>query len=222
MASDESPTPAAPAPLTSADRRRIALLLVPLGLITVLGMIGTGLAPTLLGQSPLGLIALSPTWPYLLLVAPVVKLPLLLAVAVPRLMLPAPTMFLLGRDYGDHAIEILAGYMGEQGDAIRRMAAGVRKAGWLGVFLWPAPIVCAIAGTARLSWAAFLSLFVVGRVIFLLMLRWFGASLSGPLDAFRAFVDRNSSVATVVTVALVMVFGLKALSKRRPVADDQG
>lgn len=217
---DEPTAPDAPT-ILPGDRKRIALLLLPLGLLVGVSMLGTALAPTLLGRSPLALLALNPTWRHILLVVPVIDLVPMMAVVVPRLVAPDPFMYVLGRDHGDQAIAALTTQMqmGEQGTAaVRRLDGFMRRWSWVGVMLWPVPVVCAMAGAARLPWPIFLTLGLAHRVAWVLLWRWAGEAIPGHLAVMRDFIDRNASAATVVSVALVLAFGLRALS-RRPAAE---
>ena len=185
-------------------------------MLSGLSALGTALAPTLLSTHPLALVMLNPTWRHLLLVAPVVDVLPMMAVALPRLVAVDPFMYVLGRDHGDQAIAALTGQMGPGGAAyVHRVDAVMRRASWLAMLLWPAPLVCALAGAARMPVPVFATLSVVSRVGFLLLLRWSGAQLAGPLGTLRAFVDRHASAATVVSIALLLAFGLRAMMQSK-------
>ncbi len=207
----------------SVDRRRLALLLVPFALSALASTLGTALAPSLLVHAPLSLVALSPLGRHLLLASPQVEALPFFAVALPRMFAVDPFMYLLGRDYGELALEELIARIGGAGRAVRWLDRAARRASWLLVLLWPDPLVCTLAGASRLNPALFVVLNLVGTVGALALVRFSGDALAGPLGWFRDFLANNTLTATAVSALVVLVAaGLRWAARRPPEEDRSG
>lgn len=199
------------------DRRRLSLLLAPIVALTAANTVGTALAPALLVKAPLALVALSPLGRHLVLASSSLDPALFFAVAGARMFVGDPFMYLLGREYGDQAIEAVASHLGGAGEGVRLVDRLFRRASWLAVLLWPGPLVCALAGAARLPVGLFVSLNLAGTFLLLGSVRWFSAELAGPVGWLRALLEDNTTAATVVSVGVVAAT-LAARLVRRPAA----
>jgi len=196
------PVNTAPSP---ADRKRLGLLLVPFALTTVVNTAGIALAPALLVKAPLLLVALSPLGRHLLMASPSIDLLPFLAVAAPRMFFVDPFMYVLGRDFGELAVEALSERLGPSGGAmLRRLDGAMRKMSWLLVLLWPDPLVCTLAGVSRLRPSLFVALNLLGTFGMLALVRVSSHALSGPVGWLRSVLENNTLAATTVSVAVVL------------------
>jgi membrane protein DedA with SNARE-associated domain len=185
------------------SRRTLWFLVTPLLVIWVGATIATALTPTLATKHPLLLIALDPRNRNLVL-ARHVDLVSFFIVGVFRRMLTDPLYYLLGRLYGDATIRWLERNAGG-GQLVRWAEKAFAKASYLIVFLWPGPIVCALAGAAGMRVRAFVITNVAGTIAAVVVLRLSGDLLGGPVDAILGFFNRNLLVTTVATVLLVVL-----------------
>lgn len=207
-------TPVAPeAP--SIDRRRLALLLLPFAFSAVAGTIGVALAPTLLVHAPVALVALSPLGRHLLLASPQIDTVTFFAVALPRMFVVDPFMYVLGRDYGDLALRELVARLGGAGKLVAWLDRVARKASWVLVLIWSDPLVCTLAGVSRLRPALFVSLNLVGTVATLTLIRLSNHALARPVGWIRAFLENNTLSATVISIFVVIVAGVLRWAARR-------
>lgn len=206
---DEQPEPteqeesASVAAIDEPSRRTLWLLVGPIIVIWIGATIATALTPTLATKHPLLLIILDPRNRNLVLARHVDLLPFLL-VGVFRRLLTDPLYYLLGRLYGDATIRWLERNAGG-GPIVRWAEKAFAKASYPIVFLWPGPIVCALAGAAGMKVKGFLATNLAGTIAAVVVLRLSGDLLAGPVDAILGFFNRNLVVTTVVTIVLVVL-----------------
>lgn len=205
------PSTAPPAPAHGADRRRLALLTVPIAVLSLAGLAAMAFTPILVRDAPLLLLALESRNRYLLLVAARVDLVPFVVVGTLRRLLSDPFFYLLGRWYGEHGVDW----------ARRRTGAGAwtqsvtRLFGRLAVpavLLFPGALVCVLAGATGMPPRRFLALNVTGSVGAVVGLRLLADVAAGPLAAIVAFSDRNAGR---LTAAFVAVTVLVVLADRR-------
>lgn len=192
---------------TTVDRRRLGLLLVPFALSALASTLGVALAPSLLVHAPIALVALSPLGRHLLLASPQIDAATFFAVALPRMFVVDPFMYLLGRDFGELALQELVARLGGAGRTVAWLDRAARRASWLLVLLWPDPLVCTLAGVSRLRPALFVVLNLLGTVGALALVRLSNQVLAGPVGRLQAFLVGNTLSATVVSVLVVLAAG---------------
>jgi membrane protein DedA with SNARE-associated domain len=185
------------------SRRTLVLLVGPIVAIWIGATIATALTPTLATKHPLLLITLDPRNRNLVLARHVDLLPFLL-VGVFRRLLTDPLYYLLGRLYGDATIRWLERNAGG-GPLVRWAEKAFAKASYPIVFLWPGPIVCALAGAAGMRVRGFLATNVAGTIAAVVVLRLSGDILAGPVDAILGFFNRHLVATTVITIVLVVL-----------------
>jgi len=157
--------------LVTHEARR---LLLPLAVLTVVSSAGTAAAPTLAGDSPLVLVALSPRLSFLTLAANEVALVPFLAVGMVRLCLADPFHFALGRRHGTQAISRIPGRFGRAAARLQRVAG---RSIPLLVFLRPNGTNLAIAGASTSSRLHVAVADVVGTGVYLLLLHTLGTTV---------------------------------------------
>lgn len=181
-------------------------LVLPLVIIFGTAALGNALFPALVTDHPLLLLALNATTRHLVATSTSVDVVPYVAVALTRRLVEDPFLYLLGRRYGDAAVDELARRLGGE-----RLLAGARRhfrvLGAPLVFLFPGGVVCVLAGASGMPLAVFLVLNVVGTLVTIALLRSAGESVSGSLAEGLELVGEHvlplTLVSIVVTAAVV-------------------
>ena len=194
-------------------RRRLLAVSIPLGVIAAAAVVGNALAPTLVVNHPLLLLALNTTTRHLVLTSTSVDFVPYLLVGLGRRLLEDPFLFLLGRWYGDDAVAWVDAKVGG-GRVLAFVQRNFHWVGWLLVAVVPGGVVCVLAGASRMRTAVFLVLNVGGTVATILALRRFGDVFAGPVDATVTFVGDNVVVLTGLSVFLTGLFVLRRRRRR--------
>jgi membrane protein DedA with SNARE-associated domain len=194
-------------------RRRLVAVSIPLGVIAAAAVVGNALAPTLVVNHPLLLLALNATTRHLVLTSTSVDFVPYLLVGLGRRLLEDPFLFLLGRWYGDDAVAWVDAKVGG-GRFLAFVQRNFHWVGWLLVAVVPGGVVCVLAGASRMRTAVFLVLNVGGTVATILALRRFGDVFAGPVDATVTVVGDNVVVLTGLSVLLTGLFVLRRRRRR--------
>lgn len=175
----------------SVDRRRLTLLLVPIGVFVVVGYAGTVLSPTLLVHHPVWLLALDSRLRHLLLTAGggIDPAPFF-AVGFVRLLLPDPLYFLLGWWYGDAGLRWIEKKAGGEIAYYRWVEKAFVRAGSVLVFVMPNNLVCLLAGAARMPAKRFAVLNASGTLARLVLVWTLGRAFQDPLSSLIDDVQR--------------------------------
>jgi membrane protein DedA with SNARE-associated domain len=216
------PPASRPEALPPAGRapRPILHYAVPLGVITVGGMIGVAFWSVLLAKAPLALIALSPLFRHLVLVSPSVDALSLFAVGVPRHFLPDPIVYFMGRDYGPVAIQWMEVNSPGAGKLVRGVERLFAKVGPVALLVSPDLIVSTLAGAAKVRLSVFLTFNVLGTIGTVGVARWFGKALQGPIETLTRFVKEHLVEVTIASLVLFAV--IQWLTTRRRGASPGG
>ncbi len=197
-------------PVAKTRRRPPLVLIVPLVVIFGTAALGNALFPLLVNDHPLWLLALNATTRHLVATSTSVDVVPYVAVALTRRLIEDPFLYLLGRRYGDGAVE----WMGRKLGAGRLLRAGQRNFRLWGivlVFFFPGGVVCVLAGASGMSLWLFLTLNVLGTLVTIALLRSAGEEVAGPLTYVLDFVGDNVVSLTVLSVLITVV----ALARRR-------
>lgn len=194
-------------------RRRLLLLLAPVVVLFSAGLIGTAFAPALLVREPMLLIAMSPLFRHLVLASGSVELLPFVAIAVARLFVTDPFLYVIGREYGPEAVEWVEARSGGARRIVRAVKRAFARAGLLVLFVSPGPLVCLLAGAARMPILPFVAVNLLGTAAAVLLIRSFGVAFATKLTLVREFVAANIVVLTVISVALV--FASVVVKRRR-------
>ena len=188
-------------------RRRILLvaLLAPIFLAAGATITGAALAPKLLADAPLLLIALNPVSRHLILASTATDFLPFVLVAMGRLFFPDPFYFAIGRLWGQDAIRWVERRMGGAGRWVRTVERLFARAGWLVLILAPVGFICVLAGASRMSTRLFVTLNLAATISWVLIVRQLGDVLEGPINLVRDFVADNVVALTIVSVVLVAV-----------------
>lgn len=164
----------------------LAALVVP----QVVALVVQGVAPLLLRDAPLVLLALHPYEPWSLLVAARTDPGSFLGVVVGVRVVLCSADFFVGRWYGSDAVDRLS-----RGRRTGRATAVVvrlsRKAGWAVLLLYPGATASVLAGAAGMSLRRFFPLMATGIVLAAVLTRVLAASASGPLREVASLSDRS-------------------------------
>jgi membrane protein DedA with SNARE-associated domain len=191
---------------------RLPLLLAPVLVFFAAGVIGTAVAPALLGRAPLLLVAMSPLFRHLALASPSIDTMPFVVVAVARLFATDPFLYAIGRQYGDEAIDWVELRSGRAGRIVRTVKRAFGRAALLVLFVSPGPLVCMLAGAAKMPFTRFVVINLTGTIAAVLLIRSFGVAFADALETVRAFIEANLVALTVSSVTLVTG---SVLAKRR-------
>lgn len=197
---------APPLPTPEQSRRRriiLTALLTPIVLTAVATATGTAMAPTLLVDAPLLLVALNPVSRHLILASTVTDFLPFVLVAVGRLFFPDSFYFAIGRIWGQDAINWVERRLGGAGRWVRTVEKLFQRAGWLVLMLAPVGFICVLAGASRMSARMFVALNLASTVTWVLVVRQLGDVLARPIAVVRDFVADNVVGLTIASVVLV-------------------
>ena len=167
----------------------LAVLLIPIGALFVASTIGSIAAPSLVKNHPLWLLSLT----YLMRwqVAATVNTTWWSwgGVALMRLLLPDPLFYLLGRDYGDRALDAIERNVPSIGRGFRQFEKLFHRARYPVLFLAPNNPVCLLAGADRMNVRAFAAVNVAGTIARLVALRIIGNAVQDQVAAVTGWLD---------------------------------
>lgn len=169
-----------------------------------MGIAAAAFTPVLVRDHPVWLLVLESRNRYLLLVAAKVPFWVFLGVAVVRRFASDPFYFLLGRWYGDRAIDYVASNSGGGEAWLRRAVGAFDRFADVLVLLFPGALVSVLAGAGAMSMRRFIVLNITGSIGAVLVLWWVADSASGLLARVVAFNDRNAGWLTPVFAVVVV------------------
>lgn len=194
-------------------RRLLPLLVVPLVGLVIASNVGDALAPTLVNEHPVWLMALNARNRNLVLVVNNVDPLVYFVVGTLRLLLSDPLFYLLGWFYGDAAVRWAERRAPTFGEMLRQVEHLFSKAAWPIVFLAPNNYICLFAGSAGMRPLVFLVLNVSGTVFRLWLIKITGEAFEAPLDDLLGIIREYQWPLTAL--AALMVAGSWLLQRRR-------
>jgi membrane protein DedA with SNARE-associated domain len=209
VSGQEAPGPAQPR--LAFRVAAVACLVVPQAVVLAV----QGVAPLLLREAPLVLLALHPFGPWSYLVSTRTGAAAFLAVVVVVRAVPCCGDYLVGRWYGPRALQWLSRRprAGRAARTVQRLSA---RFGSALLVLYPGATASVLAGANGLPLRRFLPLMVTGIVLAALLTRLLATAAAGPLTAAAAALDRWALPAGLVLLALVV------LAQLRPRRRDHG
>ncbi len=181
-------------------RKRLTWLLIPIVAFWVSGTIVGFASPALIKSHPLVVIFFNPINRWLLLAVDRVSLPMFFFVAFFRLVLTDPLYFLLGRWFGDGALDWIETKTGSSG-MVPLIKKWFGRAGPVIVFFAPNAYVCLLAGASGMSVWLFVSLNVVGTITRLIFIRSTANLFQPVLDPILNFVHRYQWPLVALSIA---------------------
>ena len=175
---------------TPPGRHTLKLLVVPIVGLIVISNVGDALAPKLVEDNPLLLIAMNSRNRNLILVTNQLDAVSYYLVATVRLLVSDPLFFLIGYWYGDTALTWMETRTKSYGSMLRQWERGFQKAAYPLVFIAPNNVICLFAGAAGMSVPAFFVLNVSGTLARLYLIRRLGEAFERPIDEILDFIAR--------------------------------
>jgi membrane protein DedA with SNARE-associated domain len=214
---------AAPAPAPVHPPRWLGPLLITcIAAVYIVGFVTNASAPKLLKDNPTLLMALNPRYRYMVVAAPEVDPVAFFLIGLGRLLLSDPVYFALGWFYGDRAIRYFNDALGEQ--TVSQTRAMFMRAAPVMALFFAGPVICVLAGAARMAPRRYFALNVVGTSMIVVALRAFSSVLEGPIQSFLRFNDRNYRWLMILTVAtsvfILARVGRRQLRAAKSLADD--
>ena len=194
-----------------ARRRKLTILLIPIVAFSIAGTVTNVMAPALINEHPLVVIFFNPISRYLILASNQVETWEFFFVGFFRLVLTDPLYFLLGRWFGDGALDWIENKTGNSG-----MVPFVKK--WFGragpaiVFFAPNAYVCLLSGAARMSLRLFIALNLVGTLSRLVLIKLTGEALEPYLEPVLDFIRRYQWQLVGLSI---LIFTIQSAANRR-------
>lgn len=205
LATSEAPRPG------WLHRVHVAWLAAPLLLVSAIGLIADLAWPALAADHPELLVAMSTRTRNLVLVAPSIDVAPFVAVALARALVGDPFAFLLGRRYGDRAVQLISRRTGRTRVA-RWTVQATQRAGPLAVIVAPGTVVCALTGAAGLGTPLFMACNVLGTILRIAMVRMLGDAFSDPITIAQGWIGEHRYA---LMGGIVVLFALSRLRARR-------
>lgn len=199
-------------PARRARRKRLLILVIPIGIFYVTSLVMGFLAPAMINEHPLVVVAFNPINRYLIVAANRVEVWEFFLVGFVRLLLTDPLYFLLGRWFGDGALDWIESKTGNSG-TIPFVKKWFGKAGPAIVFLAPNTYVCLLAGASGMKVRTFIALNVTGTVTRLILIKATGDVFEPVLDPILDFVKRYQW--QLVIFSVVMFVLQSAMNKKQ-------
>lgn len=187
-------------------------LVIPLVLIFGTAAAGNALFPALVNDHPLLLLALNATTRHLVATSTSVDVVPYVLVALGRRLIEDPFLYLLGRRYGDRAVDWMSRRVGA-GRLLRAARRRFRLWGTVLVFFFPGGVVCVLAGASAMPAWLFVLLNVAGTLATIFLLRSAGEEVEGPLTQVLDFVGDN--VVTLTIASVLLTAGFVVFRRRR-------
>jgi membrane protein DedA with SNARE-associated domain len=157
--------------------------------LAVVGMVADVLGPALITERPLLQIALNPRNRYLVLGAVQIAVVPFFVVAFVRLVLTDPLFYVLGRQYGDGALDWVERQTGGAG-TIPMLVRWFSKASHVVLVVAPSGYVCLLAGATGMGPRIFAALNVLGTVGRLILIWFLAAAVEDTLLDIVSWVQR--------------------------------
>ena len=184
-------------------RHHLVLVTAPIIVLLLAANLGNALAPSLVLDHPLLLIALNPSNRNFIFVAARVDPVSYYVVGTLRLLAPDPFFYLLGRWYGEAAITWMERRTPTYGQLMRTLERWFAKARWPLVTAIPNNPVCLLAGASAMAVGVFVVLDVVGTIARLVLLRVLGQTFQAPIDWLLLIINEYRYPLLAVTIAAV-------------------
>jgi membrane protein DedA with SNARE-associated domain len=195
--------------------RRLVLLA---GLaLYVAGTIGSNIAPALIDDHPVTILALSSRNRNLLGSVPFIDPLPYAVVGFLRVLAAGLVLYFIGRWYGAKGVRWVEGQVGEVPATIRWTQRAIDRAGWPLVVLMPGSnIVCLMVGHRRYAVRPFAALLCLGIALKLVVLWVGGKLLEDQIRAFLDFIDRYQWWVVAGLFALTFLQSFSRVRKAAP------
>jgi membrane protein DedA with SNARE-associated domain len=185
-------------------RRRLTLLLIPIVTFYVAGVVVGFASPALIKTHPVVVIFFNPINRWLILAADRVNPTVFYGVSFFRLVLTDPLYFLLGRWFGDGALDWMEDKTGNSG-MIPVLRKWFGRAGPVVVFLAPNAYVCLLAGASSMNIGMFFGLNIAGTIVRLIFIKKTANLFKPVLDPVLRFVHHYQWPLVVISILAFVV-----------------
>lgn len=182
---------------------------------TLASYVGTALSPYLLVEHPVLLLVLAPVGRHVALSAPLLPLPVLIAVVVLRRLVSLAAAWALGAIYGEAAVEWIEGRSARAGAFARSIEQLFARWGAPLLLFAPTHLLALLAGAAGTRMLAVLGLATAGELGWTLAAYYFGHAISDLTRPLLALLAEHLLVATLVSVGLVVLYHAVGRLRRR-------
>lgn len=189
-----------------AFKPSVRVLVIAAAVLTLAGGLGATFLPALLTHSPLGLLALSPLYRHMVLVATRVDFLPYMLVGVPARMLGSVLGYVVGVTYGEQAIVWMERRWRRMGRFVRVLERWFERAAPLLLFAWPGPLFCSLAGAAGMPAWLFLVLATLGQALQLAIAYHLGGVLAPWLAPIVKFFGDYTLSATLAFVLIALLY----------------
>jgi membrane protein DedA with SNARE-associated domain len=189
----------------------LKLLVAPIVALIVISNVGDALAPKLVEDNPLLLIAMNARNRNLILTTNQLDAVSYYVVASLRLLLSDPLFFLIGYWYGDTAIRWMEQRTKTFGTMLREWERWFARAAYPLVFIAPNNVICLLAGGAGMRVGTFFLLNVSGTFARLYLIRVLGETFEKPIDAVLDFIARYRAPLLAVSITFFTIVMVREL-----------
>lgn len=179
----------------------------------VLGWVGDALWGSLIDRSPLTLLLLNAKPRYQLLVVNELEPWVFYPVALLRLLITKPLLWLVGAWYGPRAVDWISGRSERSGRMIRWVQGRFHRFGWVIMIITTSNPICLLAGSVGYPLAWLMVWAVIGTLIRLYAVDVVGGALSEQISWFVDWVVDHRVL--VVAMSITVVVTAVLLQRRR-------
>ena len=187
------------------DTTGVVLFAVPMAILTISGWVGDVLAPSLVNDNPLLLVALNPRLRNLVLASPETAVVPFMTVSIVRLVVSDPVFFWFGRRYGDVAIRWMEKRVGQGAFIVLWLERMFGKSAHVMVAVVPNAWICLLAGTTRMRVWVFVLLNVGGTVVRVSLVRVLGDVYAKPILSFNHWIGEHRLQLTALSFTIVVI-----------------
>lgn len=168
----------------------------------VLGSRALGLAflPFLVVQAPLALVVMAPMAAYLVLAAPSLDPWVYFGAALASSVTHSAVGYEFGAKVGDKAQVWLEERGNTNHGALMRISRWLERAAPLVLLFMPGPVVCSLAGVARVRRFVFYPTQLIAHALWIAACLWFGSAVTDQLDAVNAFFEAHLLELSIVAL----------------------
>lgn len=195
-------------------------LLATAAAIGVANWVGIALAPSLLSEWPLVLVALSPIPRHVVLAATIAPPLGLTLVGAARRMATSLLGFYIARFYGLNGVSAVKARYPKLAPALEWLESAFRHAGPLLLFVAPGPLVSALAGATRMRPSLFVPTAALAHAFWMVVTYRVGSALSGWIAPIMRFIDAHKLELTLACVLLVLLYTWRRRRSQRDALRD--
>lgn len=190
--------------LPPPTRMRRNLVFGTIGAAIVLGWVGDALWGSLVDRSPLTLLLLNAKPRYQILTVNELEPWVFYPVALARLLVTKPLVWLVGAWYGPRTVDWIAGRSERSGRFIRWVQRHFPRYGWIIMVITTSNPVCLLAGSVGYSLGWLMVWAVIGTLIRLVAVDLVGSALSDQIDWFIGLVADHRLIVVALSVTIVV------------------